>query len=277
MIRCITAAALLLTGCATSLPWPEQIPELTQTEPQVDTAALSREAAMEAISGHYAHYDVVAYEDSESARPMRTFVISYGFTDFVVEQGELVEYDRFCHAEHKINYKTVQSFFNDSATQAIKPPSQVVSLARSEQGWKLYRPATPSLLGIDGDPNVTLTTDKNHPDITDADNDGNPGVTVKIRIAGLVTGELYLIRREIFSNHMWWYGGDTVVGHVEDESEQLVLGASMSVLDKPSNPDQLPDPGMNPIVLVRIDESLQDCDELMARRDEFFPAEPTFY
>jgi hypothetical protein len=34
---------------------------------------------------------------------------------------------------------------------------------------------------------------------------------------------------------------------------------------------------MNPIILVKIDPEMNDCDELMARRDEWFPVEPSFY
>jgi hypothetical protein len=67
------------------------------------------------------------------------------------------------------------------------------------------------------------------------------------------------------------------VGHVKDSSEQCVLGASMKMLLKSSEPYQLADPAMNPIILVKIDPEMNDCDELMARRDEWFPVEPRFY
>ena len=38
--------------------------------------------------------------------------------DLVIEDGELVEYDRFCHAEHKAN-QNMTTPFPDAATQAI--------------------------------------------------------------------------------------------------------------------------------------------------------------
>jgi hypothetical protein len=237
----------------------------------------SRDHAIEYIQGHYAHYDVVAYEDSSKKRPMRTFVISYGFTDFYLKEGELIQQDRFCHAEHKINFKTVTSSFNDAATQAIKPPSQAVELTQSNGQWQIYRPPTPTLLGIVGDGNLPLSRDSEDPNIIDADGDGKPGVTVDLLIGGFLKGEIYLTRREIFENFLTVKPNGRIEGYVKDSSEQFVLDASMKMLAKPSDPAQLPDPEMNPLILVKINPELNDCSELMARRDEWFPAEPSFF
>jgi hypothetical protein len=39
------------------------------------------------MAGHYAHYDIVAYDGETANGPLSTFVISYGFTDLVIEDG----------------------------------------------------------------------------------------------------------------------------------------------------------------------------------------------
>lgn len=267
---------LAFTGCSTPLPWPEsplyEFPEHDAGwNPPPDL-----EAAKQALVGHYAHYDVVAYEDAETQTPMRTFIVSYGFTDFFIEDGVLYQSDRFVRAKQKINQRNIISFFSDEAVQAIKPRTQQVELNFVNGEWHIFRPSTPTLLGITGDPSLPLSRDRNDPNLIDPDGDGNPGVTVKIEIGGLLKGELYITRREIFNNYLTLGSDGILYGHVVDLSEQFVLGASMKILDQPSNPIQHADYGLSPLMLVPISEDLDTLEELMAHRDRLFPEEPEF-
>ena len=231
---------------------------------------------MEAIEGRYAHFDVVAYEDVTTRTPMRSFTVSYGFTEFRIENGRLLQIDRFCHAEHKLNQKNVEIEFSDEATRAIKPRVQEVDLWFEDGVWHVYRPASPTLLGIEGDPALPLSTDPNDSNFTDPDEDGNPGVTVRLKRGKLLDGELYIIRREIYRDYLTLNSDGTMSGYVVDESEQFVIDASHRILRQQSNPIQNPDPGMNPIMLIRVDEELDTCEELMANRDALFPEVPSF-
>lgn len=266
---------LLAVGCALPATWPESpLYEPPENDPEW-AAPANKEQAMAAMAGHYAHYDVVAYNGETPNGPLSTFVISYGFTDLVIEDGKLVEYDRFCHAEQKANQPFVTTF-PDEATQAIQPRSAVVDVYEENGAWKLYRPATPTLIGIDGDPNVPLSMDPGDPLINDDDGDGKPGITVFVTLFGLIDGEIYIARREVFQNDMTLYSDGTLRGTVIDDSEQLVVGASIAILNTPNNPDQWSDPGLNPIILVPVPADLDTCEELMANRDSLFPAEPEF-
>ncbi len=267
--------ALGMVGCSAPLPWPESPLYETPSNDPDWVAPQSREEAMAAIAGHYAHYDVVAYRAQTPNGPLSTFVISYGFTDFIIEDGELIEVDRFCHAEHKANQNMVTTF-PDAATQAIMPRSAVVDVFEENGVWKIHRPATPTLLGIDGDPDSPLTMDPDDPRINDDDMDGKPGVTVFVTLFGLIEGEIYLARREIFQNDLTLYSDGSLRGHVIDDSEQLVIGASLELLNVPNDPDQVDDPGLNPIILIPIPDDIDTCEELMAIRDALFPAEPDF-
>mgnify|MGYP005835569195 FL=1 len=118
--------------------------------------------------------------------------------------------------------------------------------------------------------------DPNDPLINDADHDGKPGVTVFVKLFGLIEGEIYLARREIFQTEMTLYSDGSLRGVVVDDSEQLVIGASLGILNTPNNPDQRDDPGLNPIILVPIPADINTCEELMANRDLLFSAEPEF-
>jgi hypothetical protein len=166
--------------------------------------------------------------------------------------------------------------FPDEATQAILPRSVVVDVYQEDGAWKIWRPATPTLIGIDGNPDAPLSMDPDDPLINDDDNDGKPGVTVFVRLFGLIEGEIYLARREIFQNDLTLYSDGSLRGTVIDDSEQLVVGASLGILNTPNDPDQWDDPGLNPIILVPVSADIDTCEELMMNRDSLFPPEPEF-
>jgi hypothetical protein len=273
----ILTILFFLNSCSKPLAWPAsplyhfEKGELNATYPE------DLESARKAIVGHYAHYDVVAYEDTTTRTTMRTFIISYGFTDFYLEDGKLMQSDRFVHAEQKLSRKKAKSFFSEEAVQAIKPRVQEVELSLKKGIWHIYRPATPSLLGIEGDPLQPLSTDPNDPNLTDPDQDGHPGVTVQISVGRFFRGEIYITRREIFSNYLRLNNNRTLSGYIVDKSEQFVVGASKKVLNQESNSVQHPDKGLSPILLVPVDPNIDTREELMQIRDEIFPEEPEFY
>lgn len=267
--------AIACAGCSFPIPWPTSplYPEPTNDADWVPPATV--EAAKQEIVGHYAHYDIVAYEGETPNGPLSTFVISYGFTDFVIEDGELIEEDRFCSAAYKAN-QNFETMFPDAATQAIVPRRAVVEVFQEDGAWKVYRPATPTLIGASGNPDEPLTQDPAEAVLSDDDNDGKPGVTVFVSLFGFIDGEIYIARREVFQNDMTLYSDGSLRGNVIDDSEQLVVGASLDILNVPNNPAQRRDPGLNPIILIPIDQEIDTCEELMALRDTLFPPEPEF-
>ncbi len=271
------AFLFILNSCSQPLNWPDSpLYVFEQGEPDT-TQPKDLESAMEKIAGHYAHYDVVAYEDTTTRTTMRTFIVSYGFTDFYLEKGKLVQSDRFVHAEQKLSRKNAKSVFKDEAVQAIKPRVQQVEVFHKEGAWHIYRPESPSLLGIEGDPMLPLSTDPHDPNLTDPDKDGHPGVTVQISVGKFFRGEIYITRREIFSNYLTLNNNGTMTGYVTDRSEQFVVGASKKILTQESNTFQIPDKGLSPILLVKIDPAIDTFIELMKIRDDIFPEEPEFY
>jgi hypothetical protein len=246
-------------------------------QPALSTTQINDiEAVKQKIVGHYAHYDVVAYEDTTTRTTMRTFIISYGFTDFYLEDGKLMQSDQFVRAEQKLSQKGASSVFSDEAVQAIKPRVQEVELFVKDGVWQIHRPSTPTLLGIKGDPLKSLSKDKNDPNLTDPDQDGHPGVTVKISVGKFFNGEIYITRREIFTNYLTLNQDGSLTGYVIDESEQFVVGASMKILEQPSNSIQHPDMGLSPLLLIPIDPEIDTPEELMAIKDKLFPPEPEF-
>jgi len=267
---------IFLTSCSSPLDWPESpLYDMSEYKPDTDPNQYVQ-SVKEKLVGHYAHFDVVAYIDTTTETTMKTFIISYGFTDLYLEDGKLMQKDRFIRANQKINQSNIVSGFTDEAVQAIKPRISEVDVFYKDGRWQLFRPSTPVLLGIDGDPSKPLSEDPNDPLLIDPDNDGHPGVTVEINIGNVIKGEIYITRREIYSNYLTINQDGSITGYVKDDSEQFVVGASLKILAQPSNSIQNPDPGMNPVILIPIDPSIDTADELMALRDELFPPEPEF-
>jgi hypothetical protein len=266
----------ILISCSRPLDWPQSPLYNFEKGQSVITQPEDKESVLKEIAGHYAHYDVVAYEDTTTRTTMRSFIISYGFTDFYLEEGRLMQSDRFVHAEQKLSRKNAESVFSDEAVQAIKPRVREVELFLKDGAWHIYSPESPSLLGIDGDPMKPLATDPNDPNLTDPDKDGHPGVTVQISVGKFFRGEIYLTRREIFSNYLTVNNNGTLSGYVVDRSEQFVIGASRKILNQKSNNIQHPDKGLSPVLLVKIDPETDTPEELMQIRNDIFPEEPEF-
>ena len=88
---CSLVAASMSFAIACSRPLDLPPSPLYDFSPPRPSAGVGEAEARAALLGHYAHYDVVTYEDRGTKTPMKTFVVSYGFTDFV-EQGPKIRW-----------------------------------------------------------------------------------------------------------------------------------------------------------------------------------------
>jgi hypothetical protein len=231
-----------------------------------------REAFVQEVAGRYAHYDIVAYEAPLPMRTMRSLVITYGFTDFHVEGETLIESETFCHASYKANLP-ISTQVSDAFTRAIIPRSTPVELRPHGESWMIWRPETPTPLGVDLADGEPLATDPAHANPRDDDHDGKQGVTVHMQLFGLIPAEMYIARRERFAYELTPQESGKLTGVVHDQSEQLVLGASHRWLKRQTFTRQDPDLRRSPILLVPVGEDY-DCDRLMAERNSLFPPEP---
>jgi hypothetical protein len=227
-------------------------------------------AGAEDLVGRYAHYDVVAYEDEA----MKTLIISTGFSDLEMRDGQLWNVQRFCHAD-VVSDQNIDVSISDAATRAIVPVDTPVEVTEVDGNLRVERPATPTGIGIElEDPaNETLPTDPHDPRIIDADGDGNPGVTSAVRVSADLQGEIYLARREIFAYDVTQVDPDRLEGTITDNSEQLILGASNDAFLTSAQWVQIDDPDRNPVIWQRVEDDW-DCNRLAAERDDLFPPNP---
>lgn len=96
--------------------------------------------------------------------------------------------------------------------------------------------------------------------IYDADEDGEPGVTM--HVSGVIEGDVYFAQRRRLDLEGITLGPDRIVGLNTFSLEQVILGASNELLNE--SPDQTPhpDPKENWFEEVRLDDDA-DCDDVM--------------
>lgn len=222
------------------------------------------------LVGRWAHFDVVAYEDST----MKTLIISTGFSDLELRDGQLWNQMTFCHADTPTD-QNLKVSISDAATRAITPIATPVQVTVVDGKLQIHRPTTPTGIGIRfADPaNDVLPTDPNDPRIFDADADGHPGVTSKVSVSDALEGEIYIARREVFAYTVTQQSDDRLSGFVTDNSEQLVIGASNPVFMASGQWKQIDDTSRNPVIWERV-ESDWDCERLAAERQALFPPNP---
>ncbi len=261
----VLSSSLLLAACGSDDS------KSSDAAPRSTTSTTAPVVLGRELVGRWAHYDIVAYQDSM----MKTMIVSYGFTNFTVEDGKLIEAEQFCTAD-QVSDQAIETAISDAGTQAIKPVSTPVEVSGTAGSLQIRRPATPTPVGIELENPATdkLPADPKDPRIVDADGDGKPGITVTVKIGDSFSGELYLARREIFAYDLVQKDADTLTGTVKDNSEQLVIGASDPILESTDAQwEQLADRSLSPIVLHRVGADW-DCDRLAAQRDELFEPVP---
>ena len=240
------------------------------SDPSTTVTDAGLPAGTEDLVGRWAHFDVVAYADES----MNTGIISTGFADLELRDGELWNQMTFCHAD-TVTDQPIEVSISDAATQAILPIATPVEVTEVDGELQVVRPPTPTPIGIrmEDPANESLPDDPDDPRIFDADGDGNPGVTSTVKVSEDLQGEIYLARREIFSYDVTQRGPDQLVGSITDSSEQLILGASNDAFLTPAQWVQVDDPSLNPVIWERVDADW-DCERLATERDRLFPPNP---
>ena len=234
----------------------------------------SHQPTVDKLVGKYAHYDVVSYKEKIGPVTMKNIIVSYGLDEFSDNGSSLVLTNRFCFSEYITNLPFTTKV-NDEFTKAIIPEPVEVMLSEDDGRIKVYRPRTPTTLGVQLNDlvNEALPTKSNDPRLIDADKDGKPGVTVKIKLFGRVDGEIYITRKEVFEYNMELQNDGSFYGSVIDNSEQSTVGAKPFYLKSQRNPRQDPDSSKSFIMLQPVEKDFS-CDDLKENRDWMFPENP---
>jgi hypothetical protein len=144
----------------------------------------------------------------------------------------LVLRDVYCATDMQMHPPVLESRIPERFLQSLHPAPRTAELQASDDGWDFLQPPVTEIRGaVLADPESDLLPiDPLDPRVIDPDGDGRPGLTVRVTVAGLVSGDTYIVERLRFSLSGRVRDADTIIGLVDWSSEQHVLGASDAVL-----------------------------------------------
>jgi hypothetical protein len=224
----------------------------------------------ESLVGRWAHFDTVAYQDEV----MKTLIISTGFADLEMRDGQLWNQMVFCHAD-VVNDQGIEISISDEATSAILPVATPVEV--NEVDGRVCRGACAPTRPPSASDWTTRPTSR-CPPIPTIPGSSTPTATAT-RASPPRCGSARAWRARSTSP-----GGrssptagagepDRLVGTITDRSEQLIIGASDPMFLAGGQWEQIDDPSRNPVIWQRVDADW-DCDPPGRRTRRPVPTQP---
>jgi hypothetical protein len=100
--------------------------------------------------------------------------------------------------------------------------------------------------------NDPLPTRPDDPRVFDQDGDGKPGLTVRLRVLGIVSGEAYVVQRVRYRMRGTVVTPDRIEGRIEWKNEQITIGATSTLFEANTSGEPNPDPEKSTFVFQRI-------------------------
>lgn len=183
--------------------------------------------------------------------------IALALVDIEQVGTSLVLRDLYCSTDVRMSPGVAASRVPEAFVASLSPAPRAASLELRDGEWRLVQPLMVEVRGaVLGDPIYDpLPTDSADPRVWDQDGDGHPGLTVGVTVAGLVSGDTYVVQRLEFSLQGRVCDRDTVYGWMNWTSEQNVVAATSWLLRMSYEYRPHPDPARSVFVMRRIDPS----------------------
>ena len=140
---------------------------------------------------------------------------------------------------------------------------RTAALEPAADGWRFVEPWPTEVYGARlADPlNDPLPTAADDPRVFDQDEDGQPGITVRVAILGLIAGEVYVVQRLSKLLEGQVVTSDLIRGLITWTNEQVTVGASSSFLATGGNAEVDPVRERSYFVAIRVPAGTS-CDDL---------------
>ncbi len=195
------------------------------------------------ISGHWAFQTVGSQvvQAPAIAKPFHTRVVSLLLVDLMQNAGNVIMKASYCAQRVDTDSKIVQTVLPDAFVKALAPYTRNATYEMIGGMRHFKSPDFPEVLGAKlADPmNDALPTDATDSRVFDQDNDGNPGMTVKI--TGLISGSADVVQRLTSSYDGLAVDKDHLQGKLGFKSEQNILDSNPAAI-KNQSPKGSPDP-----------------------------------
>ncbi len=168
-----------------------------------------------------------------------------------------------CVADLDDGTELVRTEITEAFLRSLSTEGRSAELQRADTGWHFVFPWGTEVHGarLEDPVNDPLPSGPEDPRVFDQDGDGNPGVTVRLSILGLVSGEVYAVQR--LSKHLKGdvVSDDHLVGLIDWSNEQVRLAATDAFLMTGGDAEVHPDPERSYFIARRIHPELT-CAEL---------------
>lgn len=182
---------------------------------------------------------------------------------------DLLVHVETCRIEIDSGTDIIQEIIPDAFVASLGTAVRTAWLEKAGSRYRYIQPRTYEIRGVRlvDAANDVLPQSPEDPRVYDQDQDGLPGMTV--RVTGLVDGEVWVAQRDWHEVDGVVTGADLVEGTIHWAKEQVVLGADNPLLTSPlpSVPD--PDASRSRARMVRLAEDL-DCKEILDRTSSLF-------
>ncbi|MBU1239038.1 hypothetical protein KKF84_19790 [Myxococcota bacterium] len=202
--------------------------------------------------------------------PVDTFHINYLRVEISQDGTNLIALEETCEiiieADTEIQTTVIPEAFVQSMSMEPKP----AFLEATPQGHRFVQPEYWQVQGVNltDIPQEELPTEASDPRVFDQDEDGHPGLTV--RMTGMLTGELYIISREWTHLTSGIASTEGFTGLVDWEGSQITLGASTEILNTTPESVTHADPSLSNFMYVPVETSMT-CAEIIAQKAVLFP------
>jgi len=177
--------------------------------------------------------------------------VSTSLAEIRDHDGALEQTHRVCDARFEGAVPGTSVEMPPEFVRALATPSYPVSLAEDGSAWLYRADLGVEAVGWHAAERAPLPRNLDDPAIFDWDGDGEPAATLRVRVAGLPAGEVWVVQRA----HSVLAGRVLSSGRVEGAIEillleQAVVGARPGFLRW--SPDATPDPEHSRFVLERV-------------------------
>jgi hypothetical protein len=175
-----------------------------------------------------------------------------------------------CGMESTEIFATV-TVYPDALVDAMPAGGRSATLSEAVTGATFTMEPQVTLLGARLDDPYTddMPEDGADPEAWDQDEDGQPGVTVRVEQSLLGEGEVFVAQRTFTSYDGVLVSSDRIEGYVDSDNEQVIFDASTWWLEIDTNSQDDPDRSHSYFILQQVDEGM-DCAAIMDERDSLF-------
>jgi len=177
------------------------------------------------------------------------------FVDIEQDGETLTMRDRYCFTLVDDGTPLVKTEIPEAFMAALAPTPRTAVLRAAEEGIAFEAANYVEVRGAVLDDPLTdpLPIDPFDPRVIDQDGDGQPGMTVRVTVLGIVEGETYIVQRVQYRPIGWVVESDRIEGRIEWTDEQVVLAATNPLLEADTIGRHDPDPAAHRFLMMRVD------------------------